>query len=327
MEQNLRNFLRQCIDGDYQINSELALAILKLDTADLPELFAASNAVRLRHKGHTVHLCSIINGKSGKCGENCKFCAQSAHYKGCADFYPLLSEERFLDAYDKAAELPISHYSIVTSGGALNGSDIDRICQTLQKRPNGKINWCGSFGCLESAELAKLKAAGLTRYHHNLETSRSFYPQICTTHDYQIRVDTVKRAKEAGLEVCSGGLLGLGESPEQRVEFAMELADLQVNEIPLNFLIPIPGTPLEHAQPMSPADILKTIAMFRLTNPRAGIRIAAGRVHMGHFQSMIFYAGCSAMMIGPLLTVAGGSPEDDLNMLKNLDLTILRADD
>lgn len=327
MDQNLRQKLRACMDHDELLDASSALAVLECDDQDLPEILAAANAVRLKKFGHTVRLCSIINGKSGKCGENCRFCAQSGHYKGKANFYPLLSKEELLASYDEAAENPIRNFSIVTSGGALSHKDIEQICKTLTQRPNGKINWCGSFGCLELPELELLKAAGLKRYHHNLETSRSFYPQICTSHDYQIRVDTVKRAKSIGLEVCSGGLLGLGESNAQRVEFALELATLEVDEIPLNFLIPIPGTPLENQPICQPTEILKTIAMFRLTNPKAGIRLAAGRVHMGHLQSMIFYAGCSSMMIGPLLTVAGGSPQEDLKMIKDLGLKILRADE
>ena len=172
-------------------------------------------------------------------------------------------------------------------------------------------------------ELGKLKAAGLRRYHHNLETAPSFFPEICTTHDHQIRVETVRAAKEAGLEVCCGGLLGLGESLEQRVELACLLAELQVDQIPLNFLVPIPGTPMEDRPPVEPLEVLRTIAMFRLVCPEAGLNVAAGRVRLNRLQSMIFYAGCNAMMIGDLLTVAGGAVAEDLQMLADLELEVV----
>ena len=325
MNTDLRIALRNCIDTGAALEAAMALELLNCPVAEVPEILAAANAVRLRNFGHTVKLCSIVNGKSGRCGEDCRFCAQSAHYHGAAQVYPFLSEEKLLEAYDEATQVPIRIFSVVTSGGALDEAGLAQLRAVMAKRPNGQVRWCASLGCLDRQQLEELRRGGLTRYHHNLETSRSFYPQVCTTHDYQIRVDTVKAAKAVGLEVCSGGIFGLGESLAQRVEMALELAYLQVDEIPLNFLIPIPGTPLEKQPPMPPMEILKTIAMFRLTNPRAGVRICAGRVHMNHLQSMIFAAGCNSMMIGALLTTAGGKVEDDLQMLRNLELEILQG--
>jgi biotin synthase len=325
MTPSLRSLLRQSIDTGTSLDAVAALEVLRTPAADLPEILAASNAMRLRHFGNRVSLCSIVNAKSGRCSEDCRYCAQSSHHATEVATYPLLSEQELLAAYDDAAQVPIRNFSPVTSGCSLDDDGIEKLCQTFRKRPNGQIRWCASLGILTVAQLRRLKEAGLTRYHHNIETARSFYPSICSTHDFDSRLTTLQAAREAGLEVCSGGLLGMGESLEQRVEFALELAGLQVDEIPLNFLMPIKGTPLEKMPPAKPVDILKTIAMVRLTNPRAGIRLAAGRVHLGYLQSMIFQAGCSSMMIGKLLTVSGGKVEDDLAMLNGLEVEIVQA--
>lgn len=320
MTPSLRCLLRQSIDTGLPLDGTAALEVLRTPSAELPEILAAANAMRLRHFGPRIALCSIVNAKSGRCSEDCRYCAQSVHYQTAVEVYPLLEQEELLGAYDDAAKLPICNFSPVTSGCSLDDAGIDRLCETLRQRPNGRIRWCASLGRLSTAQLLRLKEAGLTRYHHNIETARSFYPSICSTHDFDSRLETLTAAKAAGLEVCSGGLLGMGESLEQRVEFALQLAALQVDEIPLNFLVPIPGTPLAGRPPTPPVEILKTIAMLRLTNPTAGLRLAAGRTHLGSLQSMIFYAGCSAMMIGKMLTVAGGKVEDDLAMLRGLEV-------
>jgi biotin synthase len=312
--------IRDAAESGQAITEDLALAVLQSSNADLPHVFSAASAVRHRFFGDTVLLCSILNARSGACSEDCAFCAQASCHNTQVELSPLLPEEEMLEAYTAAATLPITHFGIVTSGGALPPSGIGRICSVIEKKKIPPVNWCASLGCLEPDQLAALKKAGLKRFHHNLETAASFFPEICTTHSYERRLATVRGAKAAGLEVCCGGILGLGESFEQRVEFAFTLAREAVEAIPLNFLIPIPGTRLDRLEPMKPLDILRAVAMFRLTNPRAEVKVCAGRVHLRDLQSMIFHAGANSMMIGHLLTVAGQEPARDLQMLRDLEV-------
>ena len=302
-----------------------ALDVLRTPAAQMPELLAAANAVRLRHFGHRARLCSIFNAKSGACSEDCAFCAQSARHRTQAPVYPLRSPASIGAAYEEAASLPIEHFGVVTSGETLCDADLDLVCAAPQARQRPGKDWCASLGALNASQLRRLKAAGFARYHHNLETAESHFPNICTTHSYATRLATVRAAKEAGLETCCGGILGLGESLEQRVEFALTLAREQVDSIPLNFLIAIPGTRLETMPPLKPLDILRIVAMVRLTNPRAEVKVCAGRMLLGDLQSMVFYAGATGIMIGPLLTVAGRDTDADLKMLKDLDLPVMHA--
>lgn len=322
--QALLSSLRQHADDDTPIDKELALAVLSLPGEELPSLLAVTHALRRRHFGDKVRLCSIVNARSGLCGEDCSFCAQSRHYPDAPrEIYAMLTQEQLVDAYQEGATRPIEFFSIVTSGGALPASDLETCIRTMRETTDGP-GWCASLGCLDEDDLRRLKEAGMVRYHHNLETGRRFYSQVCTTHDYERRLETVRAAKRAGLAVCSGGIFGLGETHEDRVELAMTLAEEQVDSIALNFLIPIPGTPLEDREPMAPVDILKTVAMFRLTNPRVDVRLCGGRAHLRRMQSMLFWAGCNGMMIGDLLTTAGESVDDDLAMLRDLGLTPVR---
>lgn len=324
MKDILRKALKSCVDNNEALNGSDALALLECGAGDVPEIIWAANAVRQRKFGNRITLCSIVNAKSGACEEDCAFCAQSAHHNGCnVECYSLLSQEKLIEAFDQAVEQPIKNFGVVTSGGVLGNRDLQVISKTIATRKHDKTSWCASLGCLNVEQLRELKATGLKRYHHNLETARSFFPQICTTHDYDIRLDTIKAAKEAGLEVCCGGLLGMGESLEQRVEFAQALATLRVDQIPLNFLVPVSGTPLEDRPFMKPLEMLRAIAMFRLVCPEVSLKVAAGRVQLNRLQSIIFYAGCNAMMIGDLLTIAGGDVAEDLQMLEDLELEIV----
>ena len=322
MNGTLKTVLTDCAEGQSTLDGDTALQLLQCDAEDMTAILQVADAVRRRKFGQRITLCSIVNARSGDCGEDCSFCAQSLHHEGNSRSFPLLSTEDLLAAYDAAADQPIRHFGVVTSGETLTAEDLQSICGTIAARPQARTGWCASFGNLDVSQFLELKAAGLVRYHHNLETARSFFPQICTTHSYDSRIATVRAAKEAGLQVCCGGLLGLGETLEQRVEFALQLAELQVDQIPLNFLVPIPGTPLAGQPLMKALEILRTIAMFRLVCPEASLKVAAGRVHLNRLQSMIFYAGCNAMMIGDLLTIAGGPTAEDLEMLEDLELEV-----
>jgi len=312
--------LRECADTGRAASADLAHAVLGCGAGELPEVMAAANALRRRCFGDRVHLCSIVNAKCGSCSEDCAFCAQAACHDAPVETFGLLGKDDIEAAYEASGELPVGHFGVVTSGGTLTASGVERVCEAIRGKRIDGLNWCASLGCLDRGQLRALKEAGLKRFHHNLETAESFFPQICTTHTYADRMATVRAVKEVGLDLCCGGILGLGESLEQRAEFAFTLASEEVDAIPLNFLIPIEGTKLARRQPMKPLDILRSIAMFRLVNPRAEIKVCAGRLLLRDLQSMIFQAGATGMMIGPLLTVAGRDVDSDLQMLRDLEL-------
>jgi biotin synthase len=318
-----RNTLSQMHDAAEQgkpISSQTALAVLRCPSDMIPEILCAATRMRLRYFGNTITLCSILNAKSGACGEDCAFCAQSSFHTTHIEHFGLRTKDEMIQAYRAAKKLPIQHFGVVTSGKALKSHDISLICEVIRSTPDSDVAWCGSLGCLGENQLMALKTAGLKRFHHNLETAESFYPSICSTHTYAQRLATVRTVKGLGIEVCSGGILGMGESLEQRVELSLALAKERVNSIPLNFLIPIKGTPLEKQKPMKPLDIIRCIAMFRMVNPQAEIRVCAGRLQLRDLQSMIFFAGATGMMIGPLLTVAGRNVQEDLQMLEDLEV-------
>jgi len=312
--------MRRAADRGEPVGQGVALAVLESDPNDLSDIMECAGGARARRFGTRVHLCSIVNARSGACPEDCSFCAQSARHRAGIETYGMLEASGIEDAYSRATELPISHFGVVTSGKALDDRDVEMVCSAVSDTPGTSVAWCASLGALDADKLFALKTAGLKRFHHNLETCESFFPAICSTHTFEDRVRTVRLAKSTGLEVCAGGLLGLGESAEQRVELAATLAREEVDSIPLNFLVPVAGTPLEDTSPMKPHEILKIVAMFRLMNPAAEIKVCAGRTHLGDMQSMIFAAGATGMMIGPLLTVAGQDVGEDLRMLADLGL-------
>lgn len=236
--------IRRAAENGEPISEEAAIHILCSPAADLPEIFAAASMVRQRYFGNLIGLCSIFSAQSGACSEDCAFCAQASCHDTEAGSHPLCSREEIRQAFDEAAQLPVSHFGIVTSGCALSSEGVEQLCGVIGGK-HGRPAWCASLGCLDYDMLCRLKASGLKRFHHNLKSAPSFFPQICTTHSFDIRMETVRNAKRAGLEVCCGGIFGLGETVEQRVEFAMLLAKEGIESIPLNFLIPIAGTRLE----------------------------------------------------------------------------------
>lgn len=314
--------IRQAAENGEPISAEAAVNILRCPSPDLPEIFAAANLLRHRYFGNRVGLCSIFSARGGACSEDCAFCAQASCHNTEAEVHSFCSSDEIAQAFEEAAQLPVSHFGVVTSGCALSDEGVERLCGVIEKKRSPRIEWCASLGCLDYDLLCRLKASGLKRFHHNLETAPGFFPQICSTHSYDIRLETVRNAKKAGLEVCCGGIFGLGESVEQRVELALILAREAVDSIPLNFLIPIAGTRLEKMEILKPLEILRIVSMFRLTNPRAEVKVCAGRVHLGDLQSMIFHAGANSMMIGRLLTVAGSGVDRDLKMLADLEVRL-----
>jgi biotin synthase len=307
------------------ITPEEALQITVLQGSDLFPLFLAANRIKEHFVGDKVFLCSIVNAKSGRCPENCSFCAQSAHHKTDAPVYALIDEERMVNCAREAEKNGSSCYGIITSGTSVNrGEELDRICSAVRRirRETGIIPSC-SLGIIDIETASALVAAGVETYHHNLETARSFFPNVCTTHEYEQDVETVRVAKQAGLKVCCGGIFGLGETAAQRVEMAFTLRDLDVDSVPLNFLNPIPGTKLEDAQNITPMECLQTIALFRLILPNKRISICGGREkNLRDLQSWIFFAGASGTMIGNYLTTTGRAAEEDWQMLKDLNLSV-----
>ncbi len=302
---------------DRPLNSDEALDVLQAPDGELAAILAAATAVRKQTFGDRVRMCSILNAKSGRCSEDCVYCAQSSRHSTDVACYPMLTPDKILAARSEAEKLPVEKFGVVTSGNRLTDAELDSLCEVIRDNPHVQVGWCASLGALSEGQLRQLHDAGLRRFHHNLETAESYFPQICTTHSYADRVATVRAAKRTGLEICSGGLFGLGEQPHHRVELAMALLELQVDAIPLNFLVPIPGTPAaENCSPLSPAEAIKTIAMFRLVCRQTEIKVCAGRESaLGEMEEQIFAAGATGMMIGGYLTLRGRSAAEDLEML------------
>ncbi len=306
-----------------RITEDEALRLIHLEGDELFDLLHAANRIRAGFKGNRVNLCSIINAKSGLCPEDCSFCAQSARFETKAPVFDMVDPDRIVEAARRAREMRSREFSIVTSGRSVeDGGELERLCSALERiRDEGGIERCASLGIMSRESLLRLKEAGLQSFHHNLETARSFFPEICTTHDYEEDVETVRTAKELGFEVCCGGIFGLGESLEQRVELAMTLRELDVDSIPLNFLNPIEGTAMEGRPTVPPLEALKTIAVYRFVLPEKDIIVSGGReVTFRDLQPMIFMAGANGTLIGNYLTTKGSEPERVLRMIEDLGL-------
>jgi biotin synthase len=295
---------------------------LAAESTKLDELLYWAGHVREQVFGDRVALCGIVNARSGRCGEDCRFCAQSSHYDTEVPGHPLLDAGEIFAAAEGAAADGAGCFGIVTSGSTVGGDELATIAAAVERiRRELDIGVSASLGQLDRDALERLAGAGLTSYHHNLETSERYFPQICTTHTWRERVGTIESARAAGLPVCSGALLGLGETWADRIDIAGTLADLGVASVPLNFLHPVGGTPLGERPKMSPREALRSIALFRFILPGANLRICGGRgAVLRDLQSWVFQAGASGMMIGNYLTTSGRGVEDDMRMLADLGL-------
>lgn len=294
---------------------------LRLYGLPLSELAATADRARRESTDGKMQICSIINAKSGRCGENCKFCAQSAGHGADVEEYPLKTREELIDGARRARDMGSDHFGIVTSGRGLSGKDIEIIAGVVSEIVNEiKIDVCASLGCLPRNQLELLKQSGLSRYNHNIETSRRFFPHVVSSHSFEDRISTVKAAKEAGLSVCCGGIIGMGETREDRVSMALTLKELDVDSVPINILIPIPGTPMGDLKPMDVSEALKTVAIFRIIMPDKTIKLAAGREKiLRDFQGMAFMAGANGMLVGGYLTQKGRSVEDDMDLVGEIE--------
>jgi biotin synthase len=302
-------------------------AIFRLNWAQLWPRLGEAGALRERHFGARVSLCVIINAKSGLCSEDCAFCSQAATSRAGAPRYPLLSRDELVAAAQQAAAAGAARFSLVTSGrGIISPQEQKAILKAVAAiRRATPIEVCVSLGIVDQGFLKELKAAGVYRYHHNLETAASFFPRICSTHTFVERVATIEAAKKAGLAVCVGCIFGLGESVAQRWEMARSLKELEVYAIPLNFLHPLPGTGLEGRNRLSPLEALQTIVAFRLFFPDRSLIICGGRqVTLRSLAPLIFAAGADALMTGDYLTTKGRLPEEDKQMLEDLNLKLAK---
>jgi len=315
---------QRVLNGGQVVRDE-ALSLFNLEnTADIFDLLSWANRIREKFKGNKIHLCSIVNAKAGACSENCSFCAQSSFYQTGSPKYGFVDPEPVSEAADEANKNSVTAVGLVAAWKGLNeGPMLDEVCDRIRElKAGGKTRPDASLGIIKKQEVAnRLKDAGLECYGHNLESSRRFFPQTCSTHTFDDRLETIGYLKKAGLKICSGGIIGMGETREDRCDLAFELKAIGANVVPINILNPIPGTPFEKNPPLPVMEILKTIACFRFILPRQEIMIAGGRtVNLRDAQSMIFMAGASALMVGNYLTTLNQSVEKDLQMLKDLGL-------
>lgn len=305
------------------ITKDEAMDVAK--NALLDELCVAADEIRKAMCGERFNLCSIINVKSGRCSEDCKYCAQSAHFKTGCKSHDLLPSGEVLEAAKFNENSGVHRFSLVSSGRGLknNGPEIAKVEQIYNDlRKHTKLHLCASFGLMDESGFVRLKASGVQTYHHNLETSRRYYPSICTTHTFDDRIATIKVAQNAGLDVCSGGIFGLGESLEDRIDMAFELANLGIKSVPINILTPIAGTPLQDTAPLSKDELLRSISIFRFILPRAYLRFAGGRRALGDKVENALRGGINSALTGDFLTTTGDSIQSDKALFTSLGFDI-----
>ena len=321
MRQRISAVLDDILGGAH-IDETAATELSHAEGADLWDLFAAAGRVREHFRGKTIDVCSIVNAKSGACSEDCAYCAQSVHHSTDAPVYPLVSVDRMTEAAKSAKKNQAKRFCIVTSGRGINSEeDLENIARGIERVREIGLSPCATLGTLTREQLAYLKHAGLHRFHHNIETSKDYFPRICTTHTFEERLEVLNHARSLGLSTCSGGILGMGESLEDRIKMAMTLREVNVDSVPVNFLMPIKGTPFEELQAITPLEALHSLALFRLILPDKEIRVCAGRgTTLGQLHPLIFAAGADGFMIGNYLTTSGLNPEDDLMMIRDLGL-------
>ncbi|MBR1730618.1 MAG: biotin synthase BioB [Selenomonadaceae bacterium] len=291
-------------------------------TMPLDELQAGAHEIQKNFCGNHIDFCTIINGKSGRCGENCKYCAQAACHKTGIEEYDFLPKEEIYRHALINQNAGVNRFSIVTSGRALSGKDFEKALEAYKfLHEKLTIDLCASHGILTREQFKRLKMTGVTSYHHNIETSKRFFPFICTSHTYDDRIKTIKIAQAEGFCVCSGGIIGMGETWQDRIDMAISLHELGIESIPINALMPVKGTALENRDQLSADEILRTIAIFRYINPTANIRLAAGRKLLPDNGASAFINGASASITGDMLTTSGTTIVEDMEILKRLGLT------
>lgn len=300
----------------HTVSREEAISLI---SEPLDELCRAANEIRQRFCGDTFDMCTIINGKSGKCSENCRYCAQSAHYNTNCEEYSLLGTEEFVKQALYNYKRGVLRYCIVCSGRKLSDSEVDSLCESIRAiRKACPISVCVSVGLLDEHNFRKLKEAGADRAHNNLESSRNFFPNVCTTHTFDDKIAAINAAKAAGLEVCSGGIMGLGETMEDRIDMVLSARELGVKSIPVNMLNPIPNTPFEHNKVLTEDEMARIVAIFRFLIPDGQIRLAGGRGLLPDIGKQLFQSGANAAISGDMLTTKGITIDNDMKMTSEL---------
>ncbi len=306
--------LEQKIRNGYEVGYHEAVELAA--TRSVEELGALAGRLKRHFCGEGYEACSIMNARSGRCGEDCKWCSQSAHYTSGVAVYPLVEAAEAVELARQNAVRGVKRFSLVTSGKRLSESELDKACGIYREiRREVNIGLCASMGLLDETQMKELRQAGVERYHCNLETAPSFFPELCTTHAIEQKINTLRAAQAAGMEVCSGGIIGMGESRGQRIELAIALREAGAVSMPLNILNPIPGTPLEGMQPLDDQEVLLTAAMFRIIHPRAQLRLAGGRMRIAHLVERLLQGGVGAAIVGDMLTTIGSTVESDMQLL------------
>jgi len=323
MRKEIRKVGEKVLEGK-NVGMKEVLPLLEAKGPDILDLAAVANRVRAEFNGNGIDFCSLLNVKSGRCSEDCIFCAQSGHYKTEAPIYPLLSVDRIIEEAREAQAKGTGRFCLITSGRELSDREFETILSALDRiQRETTLDLDCSLGTLSQERAEALRKVGVTRYNHNIETSESHFSKICSTHSFGDRVKTVEILKDRGFSICCGGIIGLGESPQQRLELAFSLRQLGIDCIPFNILNPRPGTPLEHSEPVPPMEIIKTIALFRLILPKGTIKIAGGReANLRDLQSLALLAGANGLILGNYLTTLGRSAEDDLAMVRDLGFNL-----
>lgn len=291
--------------------------LIKLYNSDLDDLLKLSS----KYIKDTVEFCSIVNARNGKCSQNCKYCAQSSHYRTNIETYPLIPVEDVIKAAEESKENKASRFAIVTSGKTPDEEDFNKVLELIKAVNNiDGIKSCASIGILNEEQAKALSDAGLKRFHHNINTSESYYPEVCTTHTWQDRMNTCRLVKKYGMELCCGVILGMGESIEQRIEMAMELAEIEPESIPINILMPIPETPFEnYIDKIDEENVLRTLAIFKITNPKSILRFCGGRMRLSQENQEKALKCCvEGILIGNYLTTVGKAPQEDIETVRNL---------
>lgn len=303
-----------------EINYKEAFNLINIDAnnkSDFDILLKSANEIRESFMGSKADLCTIINAKSGKCSEDCKFCAQSSHYKTGIDEYSLLNYDVILSRAKEMESKGVHRFSLVTSGKGMTGNEFNNILHIYEGlRENTTLKLCASLGIIDYNQAKKLREVGVSTYHHNVETSKDNFESICTTHTYEDRIKTIKAAKRAGLDVCVGGIIGMNESKEQRLKMAFEIKELKVRSFPINILNPIKSTPMENYDVLEPMEILKTTAVFRFIIPNIYIRYAGGRLSLKGYDKIGFSGGINSAIVGDYLTTVGNGIENDKKMIE-----------
>ncbi len=306
----IAKYLNKVLEGD-QLSFDEAVELV--NHPDKEALYEGANQIREKFTGNYLEMCTIANAKSGKCSEDCKFCSQSSHHQSKVEEYDLINHAEALELAKENASFGVDKFSLVTSGRTVSHRTLDNLSKTFKKiKQETNLEICASMGFIDKEKAEKLISFGVKNYHCNIETSRSHFKNICTTHTYDEKINTIKIAVEAGLKVCSGVIIGMGETMKQRVEMAVELRELGIKSIPINILNPIEGTPMSGMQKLTIPEILTTVAIFRFINPDANIRFAGGRNQLGDHENKALKAGINAALVGNYLTTVGTNIAQDI---------------